>query len=352
MVAAAPHRSAAGLWSRHAGARATVPSSRDSPRDFVRAVASLAASHGRLAVYPGQESSVGALLDHADLLPPEVVSPYTDAAAPRRLREKAELADLARDAGLRAPRTIAVGTAAELAASAPEVPCAVKPARPGGVLESTRVVPDASALGELLRTLPADEPLLVQEHVDGPLTALALVTAGDGRLVARFQQEARRTWPPRAGSSAIAVSVEPDEDLAERGAALMHAAGYSGLAQFQFIRGGDGLALIDVNPRFYGSLPLALAAGVNLPAAWHAVVAGQGLPEPGAYRAGVTFRWLEADLMAAADGSPRALLGRAPRPRAGAVWSAADPVPAALLTYEAVAARLPKLARALPRRSR
>ena len=51
--------------------------------------------------------------------------------------------------------------------------------------------------------------------------------------------------------------------------------GFGGLAQLQFVQAPGGApALIDVNPRFYGSLPLALACGVNLPDAWHALVSG------------------------------------------------------------------------------
>jgi len=351
VVAAATNRSAAGLWSRYAGARATMPAS-SAPAELVDALGALAAQHGRLAVYPGQESTVGALIEHADRLSPDVVSPYGEGEGPRRLREKPELAELAAAEGLEAPRTLASGSASELAAMSLPAPCAVKPVRPGGVLASTQVVEDGATLAALLQTLPPDEPLLIQDHVGGPLTAIGIVVDREGAVVARFQQEARRTWPPGAGASAVAVSVAPDDDLVARGAALLRRVGYSGLAQLQFLRGPRGPALIDVNPRFYGSLPLAFAAGVNLPAAWHAVVSGGPLPTPGPYRVGVNFRWLEADLMAAVDGSPRALLHRVPRPSAGAVWATGDPVPGTMLAWHAVASRVPKLARRLATRRR
>lgn len=353
LVAAATDRSAAGLWSRYVSARAALPAPQLSTQAFVDALGKLAARHGPLVVYPGQESSVGALLERADRLPPGVVSPYADVDAPRRLREKPELAELAVAAGLAAPRTLASGSSSELAGMKLRAPCAVKPVRPGGVLASTRVAEDEASLADLLASLPPDEPLLVQDHVGGPLTSVAIVTDSDGAVAARFQQEARRTWPPGAGASALAVSVTPDDDLVERGAALLRSVGYSGLAQLQFLRASDGPALIDVNPRFYGSLPLALAAGVNLPAAWHAVVTG-GRPPPRSapYRVGVTFRWLEADLMAAVDGSPGALLQRISRPAAGAAWSSADPVPGVMLAWQAVAGRVPKLARKLSNRRR
>ena len=118
---------------------------------------------------------------------------------------------------------------------------------------------------------------------------------------------------------------------------MLAEAGYWGLAQVQFIDTPDRPELIDVNPRFYGSLALALAAGVNLPAVWHAVVTGGPVTAPGRYRVGVTYRWLEAELMAALHGRPRLIARRAPAPRTGAMWSRDDPRPGVLLGARAAA---------------
>ena len=354
VVAAATNRSAAGLWSRYTTAREALPSASRAPREFVDALGALAARHGRLAVYPGQECTVGALIDHAERLPPDVVSPYGEGDAARRLRDKSQLPELAEAAGLGTPRTRARARARDLAAMRMPGLCAVKPVRPGGALPSTEIFEKGGAMAALLERLPPDEPLLVQDHVGGPLTSLGIVVDHDGTVVARFQQEARRTWPPSAGASAVAVSVAPDDDLVARAAALLHSVGYSGLAQLQFLRGERGPALIDVNPRFYGSLPLAVAAGVNLPAAWHAVVTGGRLPSPEPYRVGVTYRWFEADLMAAAygHGSPALVLQRVSRPRTGAAWSSADPLPGTVMAWHAVAGRARKLPRRLLARLR
>ncbi|MGZ6792796.1 MAG: hypothetical protein ACXVFV_07565, partial [Mycobacteriales bacterium] len=67
--------------------------------------------------------------------------------------------------------------------------------------------------------------------------------------------------------------------------------GYDGIFQAQFV----GPFLVDLNPRVYGSLPLAVAAGANLPAVWCALLAGA---EPGLVRAraGVAYRWTEGDV--------------------------------------------------------
>jgi len=141
-----------------------------------------------------------------------------------------------------------------------------------------------------------------------------------------------------AGSSSLGISVEPDEDLVARAAAMLASAGYWGLAQLQFLSDGHSRELIDINPRFYGSLPLAWAAGVNLPAAWHSVVLGEPHGPPASYRTGVTYRWVEADMIAALRGSPGRLRRRSPspQPRAGAWWASDDPLPALALGVDAI----------------
>jgi hypothetical protein len=57
-------------------------------------------------------------------------------------------------------------------------------------------------------------------------------------------------------------------------------------------------------------------------------------PEP--YRAGVSYRWLEADLMAATRGTRGRLFGRGPQPRTGPMWARDDLVASGLFAAGAL----------------
>jgi predicted ATP-grasp superfamily ATP-dependent carboligase len=103
-----------------------------------------------------------------------------------------------------------------------------------------------------------------------------------------------------------------------------------------------------VNPRFYRCLPLGIACGTNLPALWHAVAVGRPVGEPGTYRTGMTYRWLEADFVAAVRGAPARLFERAPYPSTGAAWASGDPLPGVLLSVSAFVSRVVRILR--PRR--
>lgn len=325
-------RWSAGLWSRHADGAVAVPREAGA---FERALTGLGERHGPLVVYPGTESTLDRVL-HAAATQRDVIAPFPESV--RLLRRKDRLGGLAAGTGIRVARTLDEGTAAELLHRPPRFPCAVKGARPAGALSMTRVVGDRDGWEALLRSLPADERLLVQPRLEGPVRSLDLVLDRDGAVVARCQHEAARTWPAQAGSTAWARTVAPDEELVARAAGLLAEVGHWGLVDLEFLQDAHGPVLIDVNPRFYGCLALPLAAGVDLPAAWHRVVLGEPAGRPGLYRVGTTYRWLEADVVAALKGSP-GRLRPAPRADTGAMWAADDPLPGPLLALNALARR-------------
>lgn len=338
---------AAGLWSRYASARAIAPLPERDPAGFIDTLARLADRHGSVVVYPSGEASIDAVLNARSMLPALVRLPYPGAEPLRLLRDKPSLAQLAADVSLTTPRTLFTGSVGALPKSSFPSSCVIKPARPGGALATARAITCTIELHDVLTALPAHEEVLVQERLTGRLGAVAVVLARDGRLLARFQQRASRTWPRTAGASGQAMSIAPDETFICRIAAMLRAAGYWGLAEVQYLEDSSGAAIIDVNPRFYGSLPLALACGVNLPAAWHAAVADVDLPSPTPYRVGVTYRWLESDVLAAARGRPQDLLRLTRRPVVGAIWAGDDPVCSAMLALNAVHVRTRAAARRL-----
>ena len=68
------------------------------------------------------------------------------------------------------------------------------------------------------------------------------------------------------------------------------------MVEFKEDRRDRSLRLMEINARFWGSLQLAIDAGVNFPCILADMVAGHLPPTLPSYRAGVRSRWLAGDL--------------------------------------------------------
>ena len=164
--------------------------------------------------------------------------------------------------------------------------------------------------------------------------------AGNGSLHAAVASRYLRTWPATAGNVCFSETIEVSETLHARVQSLVGAIGWEGLFELELIELADGRhEAIDFNPRPYGSLSLARAAGVPLATIW----CRSGLGQPGSFataRAGLRYRWEDGDLRhliwQLRAGEPGAALGAAGPGRgvAHAYFLLADPAPAAMRVAE------------------
>ena len=267
------------------------------PAAFVDTVVTALASRPYDVVFGAGEAEVLALSAARDRLP--AVLPHAPHAVVVRALDKGEVEPLATAAGLAVPDPLDLDDLDD-----EERPVVVKarvharPDRPGAPPRiDTNVVTGASAARRRVaevRRLGGDPQ--VQVFHEGRLLAYAAVLDPGGGVVADSMQVASRIWPPRAGASCRATTVEVDRTLAERSLSLLRALGWAGLAELQFVVPPDGVPrLIDLNGRFYGSLALAVAAGANLPDAWGRSALGMPVTRVRA-RAGVRYHWGQADL--------------------------------------------------------
>ncbi len=277
-------------------------------------------------MFGASDSDVLALSSHRDGLQASVPHPPHE----RLLRavDKVELASAAGRAGIETPQTLDGQASDRDVVVKPRIYQAI-PHEPMVFSHSHEAAYRVAELAEL------GVEAIVQERVHGHLMAYSVVADGDSRVIARVQQEARAIWPPDAGTSARAETVPIDEVLAAKVSRLVEELGWVGLVELQFVVPEDGRAvLIDFNGRFYGSLALAVAAGVNLPAIWASVAIGRPVAPSGEASIGVRYQWEEGDLRRARverrGGLARDLAGSLcyfPGAAHG-LWQASDPMPA------------------------
>jgi len=330
--------------SRATAGTITVPDPSFDGEGFVREVAAAATRLGVAAVLPSAESHLLALAGRdADFAGIAFGAPSREMV--ERATDKGLLPELTAAAGLQTPPTVRAVRGDSEAVGTFGFPAIVKPPRKSRiqtqnrrVSSSTRYVSSEQEADEALAALPGEEGL-VQPCIPGRLVSVSGVS-WEGELVCALHQISVRTWPVPAGVSAYAETIPPNPEL-ERGVGrLLRAIGWSGLFQAQFVCGPqDEHYLIDLNPRIYGSIALAIAAGLNLPGIWADLLLG-GRPEVGGYRVGVRYRHEEKDARALArmlvNGVERRHAFRGLLPRRDtthAVFSLRDPMP--LLTSAA-----------------
>ena len=175
---------------------------------------------------------------------------------------------------------------------------------------------------------------IYQRVVQGDLLAVVSLTAPDGRPLYLGAQRAEAVSPSPFGATARGHTVAVEPMLAESVKTLLAELGWWGIAQLQFLVGSDGVPhLIDFNGRFFGSLAMTAAAGVDLPTAWLASARGEDVSLDAA-ALGVRYQWLEGDLRRAWRWGDRGaaswweVLRYAPG-AVHSVWSLRDPVPGA-----------------------
>jgi predicted ATP-grasp superfamily ATP-dependent carboligase len=155
----------------------------------------------------------------------------------------------------------------------------------------------AAELREAYHRLHSLKPFpLIQEKVEGPGYGVG-VLAEEGRILASVSHRRIREYPVTGGPSTICVSVD-EPRLTGYAAALIRELGWTGVAMVEFKK-DDDFRLMEVNPRFWGSLPLATRAGVNLPALLCRHAMGEDIGVPPRAAAGVRLRFLPLDAAAA-----------------------------------------------------
>jgi carbamoyl-phosphate synthase large subunit len=149
-------------------------------------------------------------------------------------------------------------------------PVIVKPRRGAGS-RGVRVVADRATLV----AMGPDEALIIQEYLPGDEFSVDVLADANGSVVAAVPRTRTRV------DSGVSIAGETvhDEGLEQTAAAVARAIGLRGVANVQLRRDSDGVpALLEVNPRFPGALPLTIAAGVDMPSLALDLALGRELP--------------------------------------------------------------------------
>lgn len=305
IVAAETQFSLAGA-SRYCTDKWEYPSPLSDPLGFIESIKSAIQANGVLSVFSISDSTTQVLSGVKEELGP------AGAALPSwgsydLVSDKYRLMELAKQLGVPIPDTLFVtdGNVDAIAEQITQYPVVVKPSRSlvqaDGRWTKTTVhfVSSKNELMELYkRTSYLSSPSLIQRRIEG--TGQGIFGLFDhGKPLALFAHRRIREKPPAGGVSVLRASIALPEPMTSYAVRLLEQVKWQGVAMVEFKVDGesDVPMLMEINGRFWGSLQLAIDAGLNMPQLLYKMA--KGIPETvprDSYRVGTKSRWLLGDL--------------------------------------------------------
>lgn len=296
VTAGSSTRLAPAFFSRYCRQRVLYPCPRTRPDAFAEMLLDYLGQQPHAVLLPTDDASLLAISRHHEQFAQVTHVPIPTQDQLAFGMDKARTMALADRLGIPHPRTATPASADEARRFAV--------GRPGGVIVKPRsssggrgIAYPAAAdeVGAAWTAVHATYPRpLVQERIAGGAKYdVCLLMDRAGRPVASFVQKELRHFPVADGLSTLQESVwRPD--LVERAVALLTAIGWYGLAEVEFMEDsltGETL-LLEINPRLWASVQLAMACGVDFPYLLYQVARGQAIAEVHTYAVGRRCRWL------------------------------------------------------------
>jgi predicted ATP-grasp superfamily ATP-dependent carboligase len=262
------------LFSRYAKEKCIYTSPKQDVSKFIRDVNAYCRQFAADHVLPTSEAAIMACSEYENELEAAPIIPSKDEI--RTVFSKMNTLRIAQSLGIPVPDTLHITSKNFLAlrTAAPKFPVVIKsessevmlPGRAATSGKTFYALNQSELEKECESRLAKGQSLLLQEFIDGYGVGVSGLFS-KGRPVVLIGHRRIRESNPMGGPSAVAESVEIDSDLLKATASLLGQIGFTGpaMVEFKVDRRTGQAYLMEINGRFWGSILLALASGLDLP---------------------------------------------------------------------------------------
>lgn len=284
--------------SRYIARAHALPRYSSGAEAWVEALRRLIVTHDYRLIIPSSDETLMTLHHHASALGEDRIAipnrdalqSFTDKPSTRALAERV-------GAPICAGKIVSSDDDADGLVREFGLPLALKPPSTyvlgGAARNAVRIIRDVATLREALSAGSA-EGFLIESFFHGIGVGVS-VLANRGEIVQAYQHRRLRESSD-AGLGTFRVSEPVDERLLASVTPLARATGLHGVAMFEFRYdpATGAHVLLEVNPRFWGSLPLAVAAGADFPGMLYDLLV-TGRARPTQYRTGIQLADMEGE---------------------------------------------------------
>jgi predicted ATP-grasp superfamily ATP-dependent carboligase len=290
-------RLATALFSRYCNKKFIYPSPVKNQEAFIDYLENELRRGNYNVVFPMELSTQLALVTNRERFARYCRIPFAKPEITNHIQDKAWLTKFATEKGYEVPKTFFVENLEQLNEIADEINCPalIKPRVSSGSRGIIYVKNSSELIHAYLKVHDVYPLPIIQEYIpDGEGTyGIGLLLNFESEARASFVYKRLRSYPISGGPSTLRESVKR-EDLQEIAGSLLKSLRWTGIAHMEFkIDPRDGKAkLLEVNPRFWGSLQLAIEAGVDFPYLLYRLAMEEDIHPVKDYRTGVKCRWL------------------------------------------------------------
>jgi predicted ATP-grasp superfamily ATP-dependent carboligase len=268
---------------------------------IVEALTRLISKRGYDLLIPANDTALAFVAQHEATLRSLLYLACPPARVVQRVLDKSLTLEAAREAGVRTPLSYRIANATELEVRAADLqfPLVAKPLDKGDessfkvrYYETYESIHQALAAVNRTTDDQLGGKLLLQEFVQGEGVGVELLMH-NAEPVAIFQHRRLKEFPASGGVAAVAVAEAPEPLLVDQALALLRALEWDGVAmvEFRYDRARRHSSLLEVNGRYWGTLALAIHAGLDFPWYQWQIAHGEKPDVPLRYSVGMRWRW-------------------------------------------------------------
>jgi predicted ATP-grasp superfamily ATP-dependent carboligase len=286
-----------GFWSRYTASRHVCSSASDDADAFGRGLLELLRRYDiKPVLFPMEDASIVWCSAHREEILPlaDMLLPPDDSLA--SAENKADTIRLATRLGIPCPRTYFAHNheeAEHFAGLFVRRSFVVKPFHGSGAVGVKYLNSEDKINWNTY--FAAYGPCLIQERIpeSGEALGVSVLMDACGHLAAVFTHKRTEQYPNSGGASTQRISIRNDEVVCQS-VKLLESLDWRGVAMVEWKKepiSGNYL-LMEINPRFWGSLELAVRSGVNFPLLYARAAQNLDTEPMSKYETAVRCRWL------------------------------------------------------------
>lgn len=293
-------------YSRYASSHCIYPDPAKHSDTFIEFLLDYVEHHNIDAIFPVTDITTIPVTQHKARFEKFCKIPFADYEIVDNAANKAHVLELARQLNIDTPASVVINSYEELDIDKLGFgfPLVIKPARSrilseqGWVFTTVTYACNESDLRSKLRSYEdIIFPIILQERITGPGLGI-FMCFNKGEAIAAFSHKRLREKPPSGGVSVLRKSISLDPLAHEFSDKLLSALKWQGIAmvEFKVDERDNRPKLMEINGRFWGSLQLAIDAGVNFPVLLANTLENTNVSKITSYKLDVKTRWLWGDI--------------------------------------------------------